>query len=160
MPIQMLFEFCTLKLLLKTYSTEFLMNLKYKTFYNTRNDDLKLIKANNNRGREVLVVHWRVTVQQVPKGSGDGLSDLCAREPCFLSVGAVVISAGWGTHPRRPCRCVLYMTFELYSWAVYTLAAGYQTDPLLFTYFFCNYLRFMILSLNCTLSIIHYLFYL
>ena len=41
MPIQMLFEFCTLKPLLKAYSTEFLMNLKCKTFYNTENNYLK-----------------------------------------------------------------------------------------------------------------------
>ena len=55
MPVKMLFKFCTLKLLLKTFSNEFLMSLKPKHSYNTRNDDLAVQKANNKRGERSLL---------------------------------------------------------------------------------------------------------
>ena len=55
MPIKMLFKFCTLKLLLKTFSNEFLMSLKPKHSYNTHNDDLAVQKANNKRGERSLL---------------------------------------------------------------------------------------------------------
>lgn len=51
----MLLKFCTLKLLLKTFSNEFLMSLKPKHSYNTRNDDLAVQKANNKRGERSLL---------------------------------------------------------------------------------------------------------
>ena len=55
MPVKMLFKFCTLILLLETFSNGFLMSLKPKHSYNTRNDDLAVQKANNKRGERSLL---------------------------------------------------------------------------------------------------------
>ena len=55
MPIKMLFEYSTLKLLLKTFSQEFLSTLVSKNNYNTRYNGLKPKKANNKRGERSLL---------------------------------------------------------------------------------------------------------
>ena len=50
MPVKMLFKFCMLKLLLKTFSNKFLISLKPKDSYNTRNDDLAVQKNQQKTG--------------------------------------------------------------------------------------------------------------
>ena len=47
----MLSEYCTFK----NIKFLFLMNLKCKTYHTTRNNDLKLKKANNNQGKRSLL---------------------------------------------------------------------------------------------------------
>ena len=55
MPVQMLFEYCTLKLLLKTYSLQYLSTLQPKHDYNTRTNNLTIKKANNKWGERSLL---------------------------------------------------------------------------------------------------------
>ena len=55
MPIDMLFEFRTLKLLLRNYSVVQLNNLKSSHQYNTRSNSLQPIRTNNRRGERSLL---------------------------------------------------------------------------------------------------------
>ena len=56
MPVKMLFEFCVLKLFLRTFSTETIAKLKTKSHnYNTRSANLKQKRANNKRGERSLL---------------------------------------------------------------------------------------------------------
>ena len=55
MPLQMLFEYRTLKLLLKSYSIQDILNMKTNHEYNTRSNELKIIKTNNKRGERSLL---------------------------------------------------------------------------------------------------------
>ena len=55
MPLQMLFEYRTLKLLLKSYSIQDILNMKTNHEHNTRSNKLKIIKTNNKRGERSLL---------------------------------------------------------------------------------------------------------
>ena len=81
LPVKMLFKFCTLILLLKTFANEFLMSLKPKHSYNTCNDDLAVQKANNKWSERSLLcsgVSWyNRYLKGVRIGAGTGFpSDL------------------------------------------------------------------------------------
>ena len=55
MPVDMLFKYSVLKMLLKTFSPEKLEEFSKSHNYNTRSDKLKPIKTNNNRGGRSLL---------------------------------------------------------------------------------------------------------
>ena len=57
MPVKLLFEFCSLKLFLKTFSAEFIKTLHFDHDYNTRFSGLRTKKVNNKRGERSLLCH-------------------------------------------------------------------------------------------------------
>ena len=50
----------------------------------------------------------------------------------FCTVGSELATAGEGIRPVRPSGYFWSLTFQLFSWAVYTLALSYPAGPLLF----------------------------
>ena len=57
MPLNMLFQYCSLKLFLRTFSNEFINSLKSEHDYNTRSNNLRTKKAKNKRGERSLMCH-------------------------------------------------------------------------------------------------------
>ena len=57
MPVKLLFEFCSLKLFLKTFSADFIKTVHFDHDYNTRFSGLRTIKVNNKRGERSLLCH-------------------------------------------------------------------------------------------------------
>ena len=55
MPLLMLFEYCSLKLFLKTFSNDFIKTLESNHNYNTRFSGLRTKKAKNKRGERSLL---------------------------------------------------------------------------------------------------------
>ena len=83
MPINMLLEFSTIKLLLKHHSADQLNTFKHDHKYNTRNTGLQPIRTNNKRGERSLLssgiaLYNRYLLgaeMDVWSGRRDGLSD-------------------------------------------------------------------------------------
>ena len=55
MPVKMIFEYRTLKLLLKTHETDEILNMKTDHGYNTRHNLPKKVRTNNKRGERSLL---------------------------------------------------------------------------------------------------------
>ena len=57
MPLNMLFQYCSLKLFSRTFSNEFINSLKSDDDYNKRLNNLQTKKAKNKRGGRSLLCH-------------------------------------------------------------------------------------------------------
>ena len=100
MPLKVLFKFCTLKLLLKTLSNEFLMFLKPKHSYNRWDDDLEVQKSNNNWGERSLLCSGVSLYNKHQKGVRIGARAGFSLGSGLLTVGAEVATACEAARPR------------------------------------------------------------
>ena len=138
MPVKLLFEFCSLKLFLKTFSAEFIKTLHFDHDYNTRFSGLRTKKVNNKRGERSLLCHGvnlynryqldAVTFTQA--GPWDGLAARLWAGVWWL---AECMRIAWH------CRHVTMCDEENFSWPVSILASAIRLSLCFAKFIFNHY---------------------
>ena len=88
MPVKMIFEYRTLKLLLKTHDTDEILNMKANHGYNTRHKIPEKVRTNNKRGDRSLLSTGIDLFNKYVLGVWTGRG-------CDMSGSLVAVSAEW-----------------------------------------------------------------